>query len=96
MKPVRRNTYIQLGTYSHGQWYPLRKFPRTFTERWANPQNNCKLKFRKPCFVDMIIKRDGRKMKRIYRGMLYNRRANDFVIMSVGNRKNLDFHRVRV
>ena len=44
----------------------------------------------------MIIKRDGRKMKRIYRGMLYNRRANDYVIMSIGNRKNLDFHRVRV
>ena len=90
MKPVRRNTYIQLGSWSYGRWYPLRKFPRTFRERWSNPKNNCKVKIKKPTIVDMIVKQDGRRMKRIYRGMLYSHRANQYVLMSIGKRKNLD------
>lgn len=96
MQPVRRNTYVQLGTYSYGKWYPLRKFPRTFRERWSNPKNSCPTKIRKPRIVDMIVNRDGRKMKRIYRGMLHSKRGNTFFIMCIGNRRNLDVHRVRV
>jgi hypothetical protein len=96
MKPVRRNMYVQLGRHYYGKWYPLRKFPRDFLERWANPKNSRPTKIRKPRIVDMIVNNDGRKMKRVYRGMLQSTRGNTFVIMSIGNRKSLGVHRVRV
>ena len=96
MTPVRRNMYIQLGGFCHGKWYPLRKFHRHFNQRWSNPKNKCKLKIGKPRFVDMLINRDERRVKRVYRGILVSKRAKKYVLKSIGKRKNMDYHRVRV
>lgn len=94
MKIVKRNTYLQLGHHSHGQWYPPRIFLRHFNQRWSHPNNNCNLKFKKPNVVDMIIKHRNQRVKSIFRGMLHSKRGQQYV-MGPYSRKDLDFHRIR-
>ena len=94
MKIVNRNKYLQLGKISNGRFYPPRIFPIEFRERWSNPKNNCKLKFKKPSIVDMMVERKKPCLKRKYAGMIYSKRGRKFW-MGKYSRKDLDFHRTR-
>lgn len=94
MKIVKRNRYLQLGHHSHGQFYPPRVFPRHFNQKWTNLDKETKRRFRKPNIVDMIIRHREQQVKPVFRGMLHNKRGQQYA-MGPYSRKDLDFHRIR-